>query len=149
MFCSTYFLISVSEVCAKVHRWVSSRRVGNELLYQAWIRVFYYISRIKIALNSADFKYFWLTLGCLENVEKIVFLGKCNWYSSYNFFQLYDYNHQVCHRWRFLTKDVRLWKDKIAALGKPVNCFILVVHLKVHVTNQVLLPNLCYVNKVT
>ena len=40
-------------------------------------------------------------------------------------------NHQVCHRWRFLTNDVGLWKDKIAALGKPVNCFILVVGLKV------------------
>ena len=32
-------------------------------------------------------------------------------------------NHQVCHRWRFLTNDVGLWKDKIATLGKPLFYF--------------------------
>ena len=51
---------------------------------------------------------------------------KSNWYSSYNSFQLYDCNHQVCHRWRFLTNDVRLWKDKIAVLGKLVSCVIFI-----------------------
>lgn len=100
-------------------------------------------------IELSRLQVFLIDFGVFGKCWKNSFLGKCNWYSSYNFFQLYDYNHQVCHRWRFLTKDVRLWKDKIAALGKPVNCFILVVHLKVHVTNQVLLPNLCYVNKVT
>ena len=82
-------------------------------------------------------------------LKKILFFGKSDWYSSYNSFQLYDCNHQVCHRWRFLTNDVRLWKDKIAALGKLVSCVIFIGSSPKGPTNQVLLPNLCYRNKVT